>query len=60
MIRESIEKGASVWNKTLGSGTFENWGNPGWAFVSYPDGCIRAILTKLLIEIEDERNEKSN
>jgi len=54
MIRKTIEKGTLVWNKTLGFGTFEEWGNPGWAFVSYPDGCVRAILTKILTEIEDE------
>ena len=54
MIRESIEKGTTVWNATLGFGTFEKMGNPGWAFVSFQDGCTRAILSKLLVEIIGE------
>ena len=54
MIRKTIEKGTPVWNETLGSGTFEKMGNLGSAFVSYPDGCVREILSKLLTEIEDE------
>ena len=53
MIRKSIEKGTTVWNATLGFGTFEEWCSPRWAFVSYPDGCVRAVLSKLLTEIED-------
>jgi hypothetical protein len=54
MIRKSIEKGTTVWNATLGFGTFENWGNSGWVFVSYPDGCVRAVLSKLLTEVEGD------